>query len=363
MKLRFTIVLAVLTAAFPAIAQKNQPLRVFIRASETSTAPASKDKDYPRFLKDWTTLLNERGATTRGALRFPTREELDATDVMVMYAATGNNLSAIEQINLERFLKRGGGLVALNTAIAGTNGLWFKSIAGGTLAAAAPVTSQGLVGLYLQDSQSPIVQGIANFDVRDELFRQVQLAPEAKVVSTTFYTAKEIIPQSWTYEKARARTFVSIQGASPATFALPHYRGMVLRGIAWAGKRPVDSLLRDTELASFRYPAGGPTAPAEAGKKIRVSREFNLSLVAAEPFIVKPIAIDWDARGRTWVAITPEYPFKEDRSAGKDAILILEDLNGDGLMDRKTTFADGLVLPTSFVFHRDGVIVSQNDLL
>ena len=359
MKLRFTIVLAVLTAAFPAIAQKNQPLRVFIRASETSAAPASKDKDYPRFLKDWTTLLNERGATTRGALRFPTREELDATDVLVMYAAMGNNLSAIDQINLERFLKRGGGLVALNTSIAGTNGLWFKSIAGGTLTTAAPTTSQGLVGLYLQDSQSPIVQGIANFDLRDELFRQVQLAPEAKVVSTTFYTAKEIIPQAWTYEKARARTFVSIQGASPATFALPHYRGMVLRGIAWAGKRPVDSLLRDTELASFRYPAGGPTAPADAAKKIRVSREFNLSLVAAEPFIVKPIAIDWDARGRTWVAITPEYPFKQDRSAGKDAILILEDLNGDGLMDKKTTFADGLVLPTSFVFHRDGVIVSQ----
>lgn len=74
---------------------------------------------------------------------------------------------------------------------------------------------------------------------------------------------------------------------------------MLLRGIAWAGKHPVDSLLRDTELASFRYPAGGPTAPADAAKKIRVSREFDLSLVAAEPFIVKPIAIDWDAGAGT----------------------------------------------------------------
>jgi len=359
MKLRFAIVLAVLSAVLPALAQKGAPLRVFIRASETPTTPAKKDKDYPRFLHDWTMLLKERGAAPRGALHFPTREELDATDVLVMYAASGNDLSASDRLNLERFLKRGGGLVALNTGIAGTNGVWFKSIAGGALTNATPVTSRGLVGLYLQDSSSPLAQNIANFDVRDELFRHVQLAPEARVVSTTFHTAKEIIPQAWTFEKGRARTFVSIQGESPATFALPHYRGLLLRGIAWAGKRPVDSLLRDAEAASFRYPAGGPTAPAEAAKKIRVSREFNLSLIAAEPFIVKPIAIDWDARGRTWVAITPEYPFKRDRSAGRDAILILEDSNRDGVLDKKTTFAEGLVLPTSFVFHRDGVIVSQ----
>ena len=30
--------------------------------------------------------------------------------------------------------------------------------------------------------------------------------------------------------------------------------------------------------------------------------------MAAEPLINKPIALDWDARGRLWVAETPEYP-------------------------------------------------------
>ena len=359
MKFRLTIVLAVLCMAFPAFAQKNQPLRVFIRAGENAPGQDAKDKSYPQFLQDWSLLLRERGATVRGALRFPTREELDVTDVLVMYAAQGNQIGALDQANLERFLKRGGGLVALNSAITGTNTAWFKTIAGGSTVATAGTNNQGVVGLYLQDSTHPIAQGISNFDLRDELYRGVQLLPEAKVIASTFHTAKEIIPQAWAYEKGRGRTFVSIPGASPATFALPHYRGLLLRGIAWAGKRPVDSLLRDAELASFRYPAGGPTAPAEAAKKIQVPREFDLSLVAAEPFIVKPIAIDWDARGRMWVAITPEYPAKQDRSAGKDSILILEDSNNDGVMDRKTVFADGLVLPTSFVFHRDGIIVSQ----
>ncbi len=359
MKLRFAIAVVVLATVLSAVAQRNQPLRVFVRASEKSTAAGERDKDFPGFLTEWTALLSTRGVAAKGALRFPTREELDATDVLVIYAESGNNLAPEDRANLERFFKRGGGLVALNSGIAGTNTAWFKSIAGGALATPAPVASRRLVGLYLQDSTHPIAAGIANFDLRDELFRQVELLPEAKVLSSTFHTAKEIIPQAWAYEKGRARAFVSVQGGSPATFAVPHYRGMLLRGIAWAGKRPVDSLLQAAELVSFRYPEGGPTAPAEAAKKIRVSREFDLSLVAAEPFIVKPIWIDWDARGRTWLAITPDYPFKQDKAPARDAILILEDTNGDGMLDKKTTFADGLVLPTSFVFHRDGVIVAQ----
>jgi putative membrane-bound dehydrogenase-like protein len=75
--------------------------------------------------------------------------------------------------------------------------------------------------------------------------------------------------------------------------------------------------------------------------------------------VVKPISIGWDPRGRMWVAVTPEYPFKQAKSPAKDAILILEDKNGDGRMDQRSVFYEGLNLVTSFVFHRDGVIVSQ----
>ncbi len=57
MKYRLTIVLAVLCAALPAFAQKNQPLRVFIRASENPAGGESKDKNYPQFLQYWSLLL------------------------------------------------------------------------------------------------------------------------------------------------------------------------------------------------------------------------------------------------------------------------------------------------------------------
>src|SRR5678815_789495 len=43
----------------------------------------------------------------------------------------------------------------------------------------------------------------------------------------------------------------------------------------------------------------------------------------------------------------------------RDSISILTDTDGDGRMDKKQIFYEGLELVTSFVFHKDGVIVSQ----
>ena len=185
----------------------------------------------------------------------------------------------------------------------------------------------------------------------------------------------DIVPQIWTYEKTLSggepyRAFVSIPGHNYKSFELPHYRALLLRGIAWAGKREVDSLCAPGELASLRYPEGGPTAPQKAAAEIAIPPEFNIHLISAEPLIEKPISLDWDAQGRLWVAETPEYPNgrkiagnkddapKEDRPA-RDRISILEDVNGDGVMDKKTVFFEGLELVTSLVFYKDGVIVSQ----
>src|SRR5205814_10685067 len=57
--------------------------------------------------------------------------------------------------------------------------------------------------------------------------------------------------------------------------------------ITWAGKREVDSLCNREELASLRYPEGGPTAPEKAAEKIVLPPEFDIRLVASEPLINK----------------------------------------------------------------------------
>jgi hypothetical protein len=90
------IILA-LTGAMPVrSAQTGKPLRVFIRASEKTHGPGAHD--YPQFLRDWTALLQARGAAATGAMRFPTAEELKRTDVLILYAADGANVAAFSAI-------------------------------------------------------------------------------------------------------------------------------------------------------------------------------------------------------------------------------------------------------------------------
>ena len=86
--------------------------------------------------------------------------------------------------------------------------------------------------------------------------------------------------------------------------------------------------------------------------------EFTATLFAAEPLVTKVMNIDWDERGRLWVGETPEYPNGRRVPNAEDRISWLEDPNGDGVMDRKVVFADGLELVTGFVLYRRGVIAA-----
>src|SRR5436309_3547157 len=84
MKQKFLLALALLAlAASPLAAEK--PLRVFLRCGPKTHGPG--EHDGPSFLRDWKPLLNQRGAVCDGAIGFPTADQIEQTDVIVMYAA------------------------------------------------------------------------------------------------------------------------------------------------------------------------------------------------------------------------------------------------------------------------------------
>src|SRR4029077_14447719 len=149
----------------------------------------------------------------------------------------------------------------------------------------------GTLGIYVQDYPHAITRGVANFMMDDEIYWDLHLMPEAKVLATAFRTPHEITPQMWVYEKDNYRAFVNIQGHKYSSFSLPHYRALLLRGIAWAGKRDVDLLTTPEARGRFRYPERGPASPADAVKKIKVPPDFDISLVASEPLLVRPVAL------------------------------------------------------------------------
>ena len=95
--------------------------------------------------------------------------------------------------------------------------------------------------------------------------------------------------------------------------------------------------------------------------KMTVHSGMKVELVADEgmfPELVNPVAMNFDAKGRLWVAAWESYPHWRPDQKMQDKILILEDTNGDGKTDRVKTFAGDLHNPISFEFWGKGVIVS-----
>jgi len=90
---------------------------------------------------------------------------------------------------------------------------------------------------------------------------------------------------------------------------------------------------------------------------------YHVDLVASEPLVQDPIAIDWDADGRLWVVEYPEYvrdlQAPEPNLDPIGRIVVLEHTNDDGKMDKRTVFADGLIQARSVKALDHGILVLE----
>ncbi len=95
----------------------------------------------------------------------------------------------------------------------------------------------------------------------------------------------------------------------------------------------------------------------EAVKAMELPEGFSVTLAASEPDVVRPIAFAMDHRGRLWVAEAHTYPQKAPEGEGRDRILIFEDTNGDGTLDSRKIFIEGLNLVSGIEVGLGGVWV------
>jgi putative membrane-bound dehydrogenase-like protein len=82
---------------------------------------------------------------------------------------------------------------------------------------------------------------------------------------------------------------------------------------------------------------------------------FKVTLAASEPEIIRPISFTIDARNRLWVVEGHTYPIPAPEGEGKDRILIFEDTNGDGSLDSRKVFMEGLNLVSGIEVGMGGV--------
>lgn len=102
-----------------------------------------------------------------------------------------------------------------------------------------------------------------------------------------------------------------------------------------------------------------PLSPEDALRAFEVAPGLRVELVAAEPLIQSPCALAFDDRGRLFVAENRGYPIgTPEGQPGAGVIALLEDTDGDGRMDRRTAFAEGLSFPNGVLPLKDGVIVT-----
>ena len=93
----------------------------------------------------------------------------------------------------------------------------------------------------------------------------------------------------------------------------------------------------------------------EAAKAMTPPEGFEITLAASEPDIIRPISFTLDYRGRLWVVEGHTYPTPAPEGEGKDRILIFEDTDGDGTLDSRKVFAEGLNLVSGIEVGMGGV--------
>ena len=255
----------------------------------------------------------------------------------------------------------------------------------------------GVVRTRIVAADHPVMKGFAGFESWDETYEHQHHNEAGRTVLS--YRGDQ--PWTWVRTHGRGRVFYTAWGHDQRTWSNPGFQELVERGVLWACRRdPAAAAVRKPQRPAFasvpmskqrddvkpleyapagdkipNYTAGAkwgaqgrpltrmqqPLPPGESLKHFVTPVGMRVELFAAEPDLGgKPIAMNWDARGRLWVCETFDYPNGlQPPGKGRDRIRICEDTDSDGRADKFTVFAEGLSIPTAVAFARGGAVVQD----
>ena len=334
-----------------------------------------------------------------------TAETLSQYDGLVLYANI-DKIAPEQEKALVDFVEGGKGFVPLHCAsFCFRNSPKFVELVG------AQFQRHGGEVFRVENAkpEHPIMKGYGGFESWDETYIHTQHNERNRTVLEYRVQGgqargREKEPWTWIRTQGKGRVFYTAWGHDQRTFTNPGFQNLVERGIRWAcgqdpsvagehasvaAERAPFEPLAMTEIPAdapkFEYVDVGPKipnylnqsrwgvqgkphtqmqlplSPADSMRHYSVPQGFRLELFADESsFAGKPVAMNWDERGRLWICETVDYPNElKPRGQGRDRIRICEDTDADHRADKFTVFAENLSIPTALTFHRGGVIVQD----
>lgn len=132
-------------------------------------------------------------------------------------------------------------------------------------------------------------------------------------------------------------------------------------------KRLPDALSEIESTRGGRHWVDLPTDPPKSAEEslacFQIEPGARIELVACEPLVQDPVWISFDHLGRMFVSEYADYPNgPSDQSAPPlSRIVMLEDSDGDTLMDQRHVFTDQLNFCHSIMAFRDGLLAGTKD--
>lgn len=325
-----------------------------------------------------------------------TAETLAGFDGLVLYA----NIDKIEDAQAKAvldYVANGKGFIPLHCATyCWRNNAEIVKLMGGQFQR----HGGQVFGVVNAEPAHPIMKGFGGFTSWDETYIHTLHNEENRTVleyrvegDQAPGNAKE--PWTWIRTHGKGRVFYTAWGHDSRTWTNPGFPNLVERGIRWACGKDVSVVpaFQDTEsftppkmteltkdVKPFEYVEVGPKIPnytpgrqwgvqgapkstmqlplsvEESMKHYSMPEGMVLRRYADERnFLAKPIAMNWDERGRLWICETLDYP--NELGQNRDRIRICEDTDGDHVADKFTIFAEGLSIPTAIMIYRGGAVV------
>jgi len=378
-----------LLSALCARAEDPKPLKLLFLGDNGHHKPAER-------FRQLQPVLAKRGIdlTYTDKVEALNEKTLAPYDGLIIYANT-TRITAEQEKALLDFVEGGKGFIPIHCAsycflnspkYVELVGAQFKSHGTGTFRTTAV------------EPDHPVMKGFKGFESWDETYVHTKHHEQGRTVLEIRNEGNVKEPWTWVRNQGKGRIFYTAWGHDQRTWGNPGFNALVERGIRWATRHDPSAVPESREEAAFPVPEmtpmrkdvkpfeyvevgkkipnytpsriwgvqgepfskmQKPLSPEESLKHMVVPKGFRIELFASEADLGdgKPICMNWDERGRLWVAMTFDYPNElQPAGRGHDRIVICEDTDGDGKADKVTVFAEKLSIPTSLIFARGGVL-------